>query len=61
MAKRKTDHVADRVHTAELQYNRMLENIEKGIINQQEIVAAMTVINLAHQVALHENRRELIK
>jgi hypothetical protein len=61
MAKRKFDHIADRVHSAEMQYQRMMDNINKGIVNREEIVAAMDIINMAHQVALHEKRRELVK
>ena len=61
MEKNKTDWVKDKVDTADSQYNRMIGNLEKGIVNIGEIIAAMTVINLAHQVALHENRRELVK
>lgn len=61
MKKIKIDFVAERVRTAEMQYGKMMENIDKGIINQEEIVSAMTIINLAHQLALQENRMELIK
>ena len=55
------DWVEERVHVAERQYSRMQENLENGIIYQDEIVAAMTVINLAHQIALRKNRRDLLR
>jgi len=46
---------------ADRQYNRMKEQLDKGIIDREEIVRAMDALNLAHLAAIKENQRHLIK
>lgn len=55
------DHVEDRIITAERQYDRMIRNVKQGIIDKDEILAAMTVINNAHYLAMKHKKRYLIK
>lgn len=61
MKKIKDTHIEDVCFVAERQYQRMLERVEEGIVNIDEIVAAMTIINQAHRVAIKENKRHLLK
>lgn len=61
MKKRKDTTAEDRLFVAERQYNRMMDNVTNGIIDRDEIVAAMTIINTAHYIALKENKAHLIK
>jgi|GEM_PF-2317488 hypothetical protein len=61
MKQKNIDWIEDKVNTAEMQYRRMMTNIDHGIIDRNEIAAAMEMINIAHKIAIHKNRRELIK
>jgi hypothetical protein len=61
MKKKYDTHAEDLLFVAERQYQRMLERVNQGIIDRDEIVAAMSVINNAHYVAIKENKRHLIK
>lgn len=47
--------------TAERQYDRMKERLNRGIIDREEIVMAMNAMNLAHWAAIKDNKRHLIK
>lgn len=53
--------IEDRVISAEKQYERMMTNLENGIINQTEIWQAMDLLIIAHKIALNHNKGYLIK
>jgi hypothetical protein len=61
MKKRKEVHSEDTCFVAERQYQRMIENVNQGKVDKDEIVAAMTAINQAHYLAMKENKRYLLK
>lgn len=52
--------VEDICLVAERQYQRMLDNVAKGVIDTQEICRAMDAVNESHRLALRENKRHLI-
>lgn len=61
MKKKHRIDAEERCLVADRQYERMLHNVNEGIIDRDEIVRAMTVINTAHYVAIKENKRHLLK
>lgn len=61
MKKKYSTNAEDRIFVAERQYQRMMERVGEGIIDKDEIVSAMTAINMAHYVAIKENKRHLLK
>jgi hypothetical protein len=61
MKKRNENTVEDRLFVAERQYDRMMENVNQGIINRDEINLAMYTINIAHHLCLEQNKAHLIK
>jgi len=60
MAKRNENTVEDRLFVAERQYDRMMENVNQGIVNKDEINIAISGIQTAHYIALKQNPRYLI-
>lgn len=61
MKKRKDTHAEDVLFVAERQYQKMMESMEQGIIDRDEIYMAMTAINQAHYICVKDNKRHLIK
>ncbi len=61
MAKRKDTNVDDICFVAERQYQRMIGHIAEGIVDREEIVMAMDAVNIAHKLALKQNKRHLVK
>lgn len=60
MAKRNENTIEDRLFVAERQYDRMMENVNQGFVNIEEILAAMSGIQTVHYIALKQNPRYLI-
>ncbi len=60
MIKKKFDAIEDRVKSADAQYQRMMDRVNQGIVDKDEMISAMTMINTAHYIALKENRRDLL-
>lgn len=60
MAKRNENTVEDRLFVAERQYDRMMENVNQGIVNKDEINISISGIQTAHYIALKQNSRYLI-
>ncbi len=61
MKKRNETTVEDRLFVAERQYNRMMENTSNGIVDRDEIWRAMDAINVAHWMAIEQNKVHLLK
>jgi len=61
MKKRNENTIEDRMFVGERQYDRMMENVNQGILNIDEIITAMGGIQTAHYIALKQNPRYLIK
>jgi len=61
MKKRNETTIEDRLFVAERQYNRMMENVNNGILDRDEILAAMNAINTVHYMAMRQNKAHLIK
>lgn len=59
-SKKKVNTVEDTMKDAEVIYQQMIENVNKGIINKDSISYALTVINNATHWALKENKRHLL-
>ena len=61
MQKRKSTHAEDLCFSADRQYQRMMENIDQGIIDRNEISRAMLAINNAHNAAIKDDKGYLLK
>lgn len=61
LKKKKDTHAEDVCFVAQRQYQRMMENVEQGIIDRDEINMALTAINNAHHIAIKDNKRHLLK
>lgn len=60
MIKKGEFDVEGRLKVAERVYDRMLANVNQGIIDKEEIVRAMDEINIAHKICLKYGRTDLI-
>lgn len=51
----------DLCFVAERQYQRMIDHVSGGIIDKDEIIAAMGFLNNAHMAAIMDDKRYLIE
>ncbi len=61
MKKKSVIKSEDRCFVADRQYQRMLDRVNQGICDRDEIISAITCIQTAHYIALKSNRRDLLK
>lgn len=60
MVKKGEFDVEGRLQVAQRVYDRMIANVNQGIIDKEEIFLAMNEINIAHQICLKYGRIDLI-
>ncbi len=60
MKKKQDNSTEDRCFVAERQYQRMMDRVNQGIADKEEIVMAIEAINIAHYIAIKQNKRHLL-